>query len=198
MKNIQVDDKFYKKIRNYAVFIPLIKVGGKDHILFEVRSSIVPQPGEVSFPGGSLEENEDFKMAAIRETREELNLHEKDIDFLGYSSMTVTRNKRHVKAFYGRINKNLDEIAYNMEVDKLFTVDIDYLMQNPAKKYRAEFKMVFPDDFPFEKIPGGVNYNFYPFYHDMYFYDTDPVIWGLTGEILKDFIENIKNKTIIL
>lgn len=198
MKNIQVDDNFYKQIRNYAVFIPIIEVDDKDHILFEVRSSIVPQPGEVSFPGGSLEENETFKMAAIRETREELNLHEKDIDYLGYSSMTLTRHKRHVKAFYGRINKNLEEIRYNMEVENLFTVDLDFLKDNPPKRYRAEFKMIFPDDFPFEKIPGGPKYNFYPLFHDMYFYDTDPVIWGLTAGLLKDFIENIKNKTIIL
>lgn len=197
MKNIQVDDKFYKKIRNYAVFIPIINVDGKDHVLFEVRSSIVPQPGEVSFPGGSLEVNEDFKMAAIRETREELNLHEKDIEFLGYSSITMTRNNRHVKAYYGRVNKSLEEIRYNMEVEKLFTVDIDYLIKNPPKRYRSECKLIFPDDFPFEKIPGGPNYNFYPFYHDMYFYDTNPVIWGLTAEILKDFIININDKTII-
>ncbi|MDD7305494.1 MAG: CoA pyrophosphatase [Peptoniphilaceae bacterium] len=198
MKNIQVDDKFYNKIRKYAVFIPIIKVDGKNHILFEVRSSIVAQPGEVSFPGGSLEENEDFKMAAIRETREELNLHEKDIDFLGYSSMTMTRNNRHIKAFYGRLNKSLEEISYNMEVEKLFTVDINYLLKNPPQRYKAEYKMIFPDDFPFEKIPGGEEYNFYPLYHYMYFYDTKPVIWGLTAELLKDFMENITTNKIIL
>lgn len=198
MKNIQVDDKFYKNIRNYAVFIPIINIKGKDHILFEVRSSIVPQPGEVSFPGGSLEENEDFKMAAIRETREELNLHEKDIEYLGYSSMIFTRDKRLIKAFYGRINKDLGEIMYNREVDELFTLDLDYLMNNQPNNYKIEYEMIFPDDFPFEKIPNGPKYNFYPFSHKMYFYDTDPVIWGLTAEHLKDFVENIKERKIII
>lgn len=192
MKKIEVDDKFYKTIRNYAVFIPIIKIKGKDHILFEVRSSIIPQPGEVSFPGGSLEENEDFKMAAIRETREELNLHEKDIEYLGYSSMLINRLNRHVKAFYGRINKNLEEIKYNIEVEKLFTVDIEYLLNNPPKKYIAELKTLPPDDFPFEKLPNGRDYNFFPAYHNFYFYDTNPTIWGLTGELLNDFIENYK------
>lgn len=198
MKDIQIDSKFYKKIRNYAVFIPIISIEGKDHILFEVRSSIVPQPGEVSFPGGSLEENEDFKMAALRETREELNLHEKDIEYLGYSSMTFTRDKRHIKAFYGRVNKSLEDIIYNREVENLFTVDLDYLIKNQPNQYTIDFKMIFPDDFPFEKIPNGHNYNFYPFHENLYFYDTDPVIWGLTAEHLKDFVENIKDGTIIL
>lgn len=190
MKYLEVDDKFYKKIRNYAVFIPLIEINGKDHILFEVRSSFVPQPGEVSFPGGSLEEGEDFKEAAIRETREELNLHEKDIEYLGYSSMLINKSNRHVKAYYGRIKKKLEDIDYNIEVERLFTIDIDYLKNNPPKKYRTQLKMEFPDDFPFEKIPNGVNYNFYPIFHSLYFYDTNPIIWGLTAELLKNFVEN--------
>ncbi|MDU2354002.1 MAG: CoA pyrophosphatase, partial [Anaerococcus sp.] len=36
MKNLLVDDEFYAKIKNYAVFIPTIEVDGKDHILLEV------------------------------------------------------------------------------------------------------------------------------------------------------------------
>ena len=47
MKNLLVDDEFYDKIKNYAVLIPIIEVDGKDHILFEVRSKNIPQPGEV-------------------------------------------------------------------------------------------------------------------------------------------------------
>lgn len=194
MKYIEVDDSLYKKIRNYAVFIPLIKVDGKDHILFEKRSSIVPQPGEVSFPGGSLEVNESFKDAAIRETREELNLHEKDLQFLGYSSMLLNRFNRHIKSFYGRINKSLEDINYNMEVETIFTVDIDYLINNPPKEYITKYRLEFPEDFPFEKIPNGKNYNFAAGYNKIYFYDTDPIIWGLTAELLKDFIDKFYRK----
>lgn len=113
MKYLQVDEEFLDRLKSYAVFIPIIEVDGKDHILFEVRSKIVSQPGEVSFPGGKVEEGEDFKDAAIRETMEELRLDSSDITYLGYSSMILTSNYRHVKSFYGRINKNLQEIKYN-------------------------------------------------------------------------------------
>lgn len=188
MKYIEVDDNFYKKIRNYAVFIPIIEVNGKDHILFEKRSSIVPQPGEVSFPGGSLAENEDFKDAAIRETMEELNLHEREIELLGYSSMIINRSNRHIKSFFGRINKKLEDIKFNIEVEEIFTVDIDYLKSNPPKKYSALMNMQFPEDFPFDKIPNGEDYNFGRSFHTIYFYDTNPIIWGLTAKLLKDFI----------
>ena len=116
MKNLQVDDEFYKKLSKYAVFIPIINIDGKDHILFEVRSDIVSQKGEVSFPGGGVNKGESFEMAAIRECREELNLDEKDISLKGYSSMILSSSERIIKAYFGRINKKFEHISYNVEV----------------------------------------------------------------------------------
>ncbi|EEI85419.1 hydrolase, NUDIX family [Anaerococcus lactolyticus ATCC 51172] len=193
MKYLQVDQEFLDKLKSYAVFIPLIEVDGKDHILFEVRSESVSQPGEVSFPGGRLEGGEDFSEAAIRETIEELGLKESDIDYLGYSSMILTSSYRHIKSFYGRINKNLQEIKYNNEVESIFTVDIDFFKNNPPISYMAPYRMDFPKDFPFDKIPNGKDYKFQTGYNEMFFYDTKPVIWGLTAKMLKNFIESWSN-----
>ena len=190
MKYLEVDDVFYNKLKNFAVFIPIVKVSGKDHILLEVRSKIVSQPGEVSFPGGSVEEGEDFKTAAIRETMEELLLKREEIEFLGYSSMLLNSSYRHVKSFYGKINKDIDKINFNNEVESIFTVDIDYLRENPPIRYTAPYKMDFPKDFPFDKIPNGRDYKFWTGYNEMYFYDTEPVIWGMTARMLKSFIES--------
>ncbi|MDU5504268.1 MAG: CoA pyrophosphatase [Anaerococcus vaginalis] len=190
MKNLQIDDEFYKNLSKYAVFIPIIEICGKDHILFELRSKIVSQAGEVCFAGGGVNDGESFEMAALRECREELNLDEKDISLLGYSSMILSSSNRLIKAYYGRINKDFENISYNMEVDSIFTVSIDYLRNNPPKKYRAKLIMDLPDDFPFEKIPNGKNYNFWQRYHTFYFYDTKPVIWGMTAKLLKDFLKN--------
>ncbi len=193
MKYLQVDDEFFDRLKTYAVFIPLIEVDGKDHILFEIRSEIVSQPGEVSFPGGGVESGEDFKEAAIRETMEELELNRSDITYLGYSSMILTSSYRHVKSFYGRINKNLEEIKYNKEVESIFTVELEYFINNPPISYRAPYKMDFPKDFPFDKIPNGKDYKFQTGYNEMFFYDTKPVIWGLTAKMLKNFIESWSN-----
>ena len=175
MKNLQVDEKFYKKLSKYAVFIPIINIDGKDHILFEVRSDIVSQKGEVSFPGGGVNEGESFEMAAIRECREELNLGEKDISLKGYPILSK-------KEYLSKVIEPL--MRYNKDIT------LDYLKNNPPKKYRAKLLMDLPDDFPFEKIPNGRNYNFWQRYHTFYFYDTKPVIWGMTAEILKDFIKS--------
>lgn len=191
MKNLLVDDEFYNKIKNYAVFIPKIEIDGKDHILLEVRSQNIAQPGEVSFPGGRVEAGESFEEAAIRETMEELLLDREDIFLEGYSSMILSSTYRHIKAYYGRIDKNIEEIKYNEEVESVFAVDIDFLKENEPIMYRAPYRMEFPKDFPFEKIPNGKDYSFTPLYHDMFFYDTNPVIWGLTAKLLKNFIESL-------
>ena len=60
----------------YAVLLPLIYDVKTDkyQILYQVRSEHISQPGEVSFPGGRVENGETFQEAAIRETCEELNL----------------------------------------------------------------------------------------------------------------------------
>lgn len=192
MKNLLVDDEFYDRLKNYAVLIPLIEIDGEDHILFEVRSQKITQPGEVSFPGGRVEEGEDFKEAALRETREELLLEKDDIEYLGYSSMILNSSFRHIKSYYGRIKKNIEDIKYNEEVESVFAVKISYFVDNPPIMYRAPYKMDFPKDFPFDKIPNGRDYKFTTGYNDMYFYNTDPVIWGLTAKLLKIFIESWK------
>lgn len=190
MKYLKVDDDFYEKLSFYAVFIPIIEVNGKDHILFEKRSELVRQPGEVSFPGGGLEEGENFKDAAIRETMEELLLEETDIEYLGYSSTILTSSNSYIKSFYGRINKNFDEIKYNKEVESIFTVDIDFLKTNPPVTYVCPYRLNFPQGFPFEKIPNGIDYKFVAGVSELSFYDTEPVIWGLTARLLKRFIES--------
>lgn len=190
MKKLLVDDDFYNKLRNFAVFIPIIEIDGKDHILLEVRSAHISQPGEVSFPGGRVEKGESFKEAALRETREELCLNTRDIEYMGYSSMSLNSSYRYVKSFYGRIKKNFEDIKYNEEVESVFAVDIDYLKDNPPIRYRSPYKVDYPKDFPFDKIPNGQEYRAWRGYSDLYFYDTEPVIWGLTARLLKNFIES--------
>lgn len=70
--------------QNFAVLIPLIKIGDEWHIIYELRAkNLKRQPGEISFPGGQVERGESFKEAAIRETVEELNIKEENISVIG-------------------------------------------------------------------------------------------------------------------
>jgi len=48
--------------REYAVLIPLVNNNGQWEIIYELRSkNLHKQPGEISFPGGAVEENETYK-----------------------------------------------------------------------------------------------------------------------------------------
>lgn len=69
--------------KRYAVFLPLILVNDDWHVLYEVRSQHISQPGEVSFPGGQVENQETLQEAAIRETVEELTVDASQIQLWG-------------------------------------------------------------------------------------------------------------------
>jgi coenzyme A diphosphatase NUDT7 len=43
---------------SFAVLVPLIEIDGELNIIYEVRSNSITQPGEISFPGGRIEEGE--------------------------------------------------------------------------------------------------------------------------------------------
>jgi coenzyme A diphosphatase NUDT7 len=67
---------------SFAVLVPLIEIDGELNIIYEVRSNSITQPGEISFPGGRIEEGESPQEAAIRETSEELLLNKANIEII--------------------------------------------------------------------------------------------------------------------
>ncbi|HMA60291.1 MAG TPA: NUDIX domain-containing protein, partial [Halanaerobiales bacterium] len=70
IKNSQIKPLGVKA--KYAVLVPMLRLEDKLHLIYEIRSEeIGTQPGEVSFPGGRIEEGETAREAAVRETEEE-------------------------------------------------------------------------------------------------------------------------------
>ncbi|HCS11709.1 MAG TPA: CoA pyrophosphatase, partial [Clostridiales bacterium] len=67
---------------SFAVLVPMIEIDGELNFIYEVRSNSITQPGEISFPGGRIEEGESPKEAAIRETSEELLLNKANIEII--------------------------------------------------------------------------------------------------------------------
>ncbi len=71
--------------RSYAVFLPLVWSDNQWQVLYEIRSESISQPGEVSFPGGGIDEGETAEEATIREVIEELDIQQEQIELLGKS-----------------------------------------------------------------------------------------------------------------
>lgn len=186
------------RIQHYfSVLIPLIEIAGKTHLIFELRSkNLNTQPGEVSFPGGRIERGEEFSQAAVRECSEELLIPEAKIELLGETDYLITPFNFIIYAFVGKINvDSIEEIKVNnYEVEEIFTVPLDYFINHQVEKYAAVLKSEFDQDFPYHLLPQGEKYNPRQGDYQIYFYRYQGrVIWGITAEITKSFIDILKH-----
>lgn len=175
----------HEKEKVSAVLIPLIKINGAYHVLFEVRSSkLTHQPGEICFPGGKRELNETSMEAAIRETCEELQVSESDIKIYGALDYFLSPAGMRIDAFLGEL------VNYNWqyssdEVSEIFTVPLEFFQSHQPERYFNKVQMKPEDDFPFDKVPGGRDYPWARGKYEVLFYEYDGhIIWGLTAKIL--------------
>ncbi len=180
------------RIKAYTVLVPLLKIDKNIHVLFQVRSvNLNNQPGEISFPGGGVENNEGFEDACIRETSEELNISKDKISIHGEIDYILTPYDTLIKPFVGSLNiLDPDKLDYNeSEVKEIFTVPLRFFFENPPKLYYVSLEPKVPSNFPFHKIPGGRNYPFKFGKYPVYFYQyQNCIIWGMTARIMKNFI----------
>jgi 8-oxo-dGTP pyrophosphatase MutT (NUDIX family) len=181
----------------YSVLLPLICIEGKMHLVYEVRSeNLSRQPGQISFPGGRVERGEEFSQAAVRECSEELLIDKNQIELLGEIDYLITPFNFIIYVFVGRLKlEDLSQIIVNnYEVDEIFSVPIDYFLENDVEKYSAVLKSEFDDDFPYHLIPQGKKHNQKRGAYEIYFYRYNGrIIWGITAEITKNFIDIIKD-----
>ncbi|APZ48459.1 coenzyme A pyrophosphatase [Jeotgalibaca sp. PTS2502] len=185
------------KQRFFSVMLPLIQREGEWHILYEVRGTHISQPGETSFPGGAVEANESFEEAAVRETMEELNVEQSDIRVLGEIDYIVSEFAV-IHCFVGVINKPFDSIQFSKaEVASIFTIPLSYFLENRPTYYVSDYQLSHPEDFPFDRIPNGKNYQFKTGQHLIPFYDLNGhSLWGFTANLTDHFVEILEeNKT---
>ena len=88
-----------------AVMLLLYPKDGEFCVLLNKRSMTVEHhKGEMSFPGGARDpEDDDFEATARRETEEEMGIARDDITILGRLDDNVTRSNFIVKVFVGTI-----------------------------------------------------------------------------------------------
>jgi len=200
-------DKIKSKIKNinpkpldinkrYAVLIPLIENNNRLEIIYEVRAKdLVTQPGEISFPGGEVESGETFEEAAIRETMEELNIDRENIEVLGELDYLISYAGLVIHCFVATISGiNVDSLKPNPdEVDHLFTVPLSFFLEKDPDVYYLDITTVLNDEFPYNLIPNGRDYNWRVGKHSVMFYNyKDYIIWGFTARMTKELIDTIK------
>ena len=184
--------------RHYAVILPLVELddGEGPQILYEVRAQKLDrQPGEVCFPGGQIEEGETPLEAALRETGEELGICPEDIEVAGEIITIGTRAGSQIHCFAGVISEETFETMQvsPAEVDEVFTVPVEDLMNAEWEVYWNDLEEVPAEDFPYDRVTSGEAYNWKKGKAPVPVFDVNGrIIWGLTGRMTREFLEVIK------
>lgn len=188
----EYEPKIYGKQKKSAVLLPLIQVEGEWHVLYEVRSQLVSQPGDSSFPGGKVEKGETFERAAVRETMEELNLTEENIRVYGEIDYIVSEHII-IHCFVGElININVKDIKPNIEVEKIYTVPLDYLLENDPKYFSVNFNPILEKEFT-DKQDETYEYSFSEHKQHIPYYEVaNHSLWGFTANLTDRFIKIIR------
>lgn len=176
--------------RHSSVLVPLVERDGRLEVLFEVRAAALHrQPGEVCFPGGACEEGETTEETAIRETTEELLVNRSQIHILAPLDYLETPGGVTVWTYLGVLDDYRETFSSD-EVDHVFTVPLDWLLENEPERYQCTVHTVPNEDFPFHLIPDGKEYHWKKGRYDVYFYQYHgEIIWGMTAKILQAFIK---------
>lgn len=183
--------------QSYSVLLPLVLIDGEWHILFEVRANTLDtQPGEISFPGGAVEEQEAPRDAAIRETHEELNIELDKVRTIGELDYLFSPYNMMIYGYVGMLeNIDLDSINFNkQEVAHIFTVPVKFFVDNEPLLYHVSLEVSEDDKFPYHLIPDGKDYKWRSAKNPVFFYlYNEHIIWGLTARFIKNFVDILKS-----
>ncbi len=163
-------------LRKAAVMIPLFLNSDEWHVLFTRRTNKVQDhKGQVSFPGGGLEPNDNTpEDAAIREACEEIGLCMGDVHILGRLADYETITRFMVSPVIARIPWPFELRIEEREVSRVFTIPLGWLAE---RKNWHEIPMLFPTGrrenvIIYKKFDG-------------------ELLWGVTAMIMVNFLQCI-------
>ena len=161
-------------LRRACVVIPIVLDDEGSSLVFLKRSEgMRVHKGQVAFPGGSIEPGEELEEAAVRETEEEIGVRRDEIRIIGRLDDVITRTGFLVAPFVGVIPSSYSYVPHEAEVTDIFEVPIASLLApgNPEVRYLSY---------------AGEQYPVYFYHHG------EREIWGLTGRILKSFLDVVR------
>lgn len=129
--------KLTRNLRAAGVLIPIIERQESLSVLLTERSAdLKHHAGQVSFPGGGMEEHDlDIAATALRETHEEVGIHPTQVDIAGFLHPTPTITGYAVTPVIGFVESAFEITVDPMEVDAAFEVPLDYLMDKRNEEH---------------------------------------------------------------
>ncbi len=153
-----------------AVLVPLVKRENGLHVLFTRRTEhLTNHPGQISFPGGHTEEDDESpEHAALRETQEEVGLPDDYIHVIGRLNDYVTRTGFRITPVVALVDAPYPTDPDDHEVAEVFEVPLSFLMDEANHQKCSRIFM-------------GKQRHFWAMPYGDYY------IWGATAGMLKNF-----------
>lgn len=172
---IYKDDLPSPNTKKGAVLALFFEENDDFHLVFTVRkANLKEHSGQISFPGGRLENGEDAMQAALRECSEEIGIDVEENEVLGpFSEIYISASDFIVVPFVCFLHERPNFIMSEEEVEEIFTVPLEHLL-NPST-IRNELRKIrgFDVDVPF------------------YLWEEHK-IWGATAAMLSEILDLIR------
>jgi len=157
--------------RDSAVLVALFERGGEARTVLTLRRTDLPHHrGQVSFPGGRVEDGETFETAALREAREEVGIDPAAVRLLGgLTTLHVPASRFLIHPVVGVVAPPPDLRPCDREVARILEVSLGALA-NPATVRREPW------------IVGGRELEV------PYFLVDGEKVWGATAMVLAELL----------
>lgn len=166
-------------LRSSAVLLALYEEAGETRIILTRRSSrLSSHRGEVSFPGGRIDEGEGPVEAALREAFEEVALDPSEVEVVGHLHPIVTLASRSlINPVVATLRSKPALVAAPAEVERVFDVALcDLLVDGVFHEERWRR--------PERPSPRSADGSF-----PLWFFEVaGEMIWGATGRLLVDLL----------
>jgi len=160
-----------------SVLVPLVvRPDGISVLLTKRTAHLQAHAGQISFPGGGIEECDiDAVACALRETEEEIGLHREKVEIVGRLDTYVVRTGFQVTPVVGLVTPPFELQRDEFEVAEVFEVPLPFILdpRNHERRVREDF--------------GGLKREFWVMpYRDYY-------IWGATAGMLVNLYEVLRD-----
>lgn len=163
------------QVKYSSVLLLLFPDNGKIYTCLTRRNSNMKNhPGQVSFPGGRIEEGESPELTAMREAQEEVGVSPLHVRMLGMlSELYIPVSGFTIFPYVGWIGYKPEFVLNADEAEKLILFPVQDFLENEEIKYTE-----------MDTFTGPLTVPYYPF--------DGETIWGATAMILSEFFEVLK------
>jgi 8-oxo-dGTP pyrophosphatase MutT (NUDIX family) len=162
-----------RPIRPAAVLVPIVDRSEPTVLLTQRAQHLPDHPGQVSFPGGKIDNSDESPLAsALREAEEEIGLARASVEPIGYLDLYMTTLGYRIVPVIARVAPGFALRLNSSEVDVAFEVPLAFLMdQNNVQRHSRDWQ--------------GMRRHYYAIsFGERY-------IWGVTAGILRNLHDRI-------